>query len=85
MKIIECPRDAMQGISEFIPTDVNDIHLGDVISFGYGDEVYIHRVVEIGKDEFGIYFVTKGDNNFNIDDGVRRFEDIQGVLFGVVF
>ncbi|MBT4576760.1 hypothetical protein HOM13_01305 [Candidatus Woesearchaeota archaeon] len=70
---------------EFIPTDVNDIHLGDVISFGYGDEVYIHRVVEIGKDEFGIYFVTKGDNNFNIDDGVRRFEDIQGVLFGVVF
>ena len=51
---------------EFIPTDVNDIHLGDVISFGYGDEVYIHRVVENGKDEFGIYFVTKGDNNFNI-------------------
>jgi hypothetical protein len=70
---------------EFIPTSVTDIHLGDVISFYYKDGTYIHRVVEMGKDEFGVYFITKGDNSFNNDEGVRRFEDIQGVLFGVVF
>lgn len=70
---------------EFIPKNVEDIHVGDVISFNYLDEVYIHRVVEIGEDEIGVYFVTKGDNNFNIDEGVRRFGDIEGVLFGVVF
>ena len=70
---------------EFVPESVYDIHLGDVISFDYEGETYIHRVVEIGNDEVGRYFLTKGDNNFNVDEGVRRFEDINGVLFGVVF
>ncbi len=70
---------------EFIPESIEDIYVGDVISFDYRDAVYIHRIVKIGTDEVGRYYVTKGDNNFNIDDGVRRFKDIQGVLFGVVF
>ena len=70
---------------EFVPESVYDIHLGDVISFDYEGETYIHRVVEIGNDEVGRYFLTKGDNNFNVDEGVRRFQDINGVLFGVVF
>lgn len=70
---------------EFVPKSVYDIHLGDVISFDHKGETFIHRVVEIGNDEDGRYFLTKGDNSFNIDEGVRRFEDINGVLFGVVF
>ncbi len=70
---------------EFVPENVYDIHVGDVVSFDYEAETYIHRVVKIGNDEYGRYFLTKGDNSFNIDEGVRRFEDINGVLFGVVF
>lgn len=70
---------------EFVPETVYDIHVGDVISFDYKGETYIHRVVEIRNDGDGRYFLTKGDNSFNIDEGVRRFEDINGVLFGVVF
>jgi hydroxymethylglutaryl-CoA lyase len=41
MKIIECPRDAMQGISEFIPTDIKGTYINqllkvcfDTIDFG---------------------------------------------------
>ena len=70
---------------EFVPKTIYDIHSGDVVSFDYNGETYIHRVVEIGNDEYGMYFITKGDNSFNVDEGVRRFEDINGVLFGIVF
>ena len=47
MKIIECPRDAMQGLSEFIPTD---------------DKVaYINSLLEVGFDtiDFGSFVSPK--------------------------
>ena len=47
MKIIECPRDAMQGLSEFIPTD---------------DKVaYINTLLEVGFDtiDFGSFVSPK--------------------------
>jgi hypothetical protein len=70
---------------EFVPRNVGDIHLGDIISFKYNGNLYVHRVVEINEDELGWYVLTKGDNLFNIDKGKRRFKDIKGVIFGVVF
>ena len=35
MKIIECPRDAMQGISEFIPTDVKAAYINQLLKIGF--------------------------------------------------
>jgi len=35
MKIIECPRDAMQGISEFIPTDKKIAYINQLLKVGF--------------------------------------------------
>jgi len=35
MKIIECPRDAMQGIREFIPTDVKAAYINQLLKVGF--------------------------------------------------
>jgi hydroxymethylglutaryl-CoA lyase len=35
MKIIECPRDAMQGISEFIPTEIKVEYINQLLKVGY--------------------------------------------------
>ena len=35
MKIIECPRDAMQGISEFIPTDIKEAYINQLLKVGF--------------------------------------------------
>jgi len=35
MKIIECPRDAMQGISEFIPTDIKAAYINQLLKVGF--------------------------------------------------
>jgi hydroxymethylglutaryl-CoA lyase len=35
MKIIECPRDAMQGIEEFIPTEKKVIYINQVLQVGF--------------------------------------------------
>jgi hydroxymethylglutaryl-CoA lyase len=35
MKIIECPRDAMQGISEFIPTDIKATYINQLLKVGF--------------------------------------------------
>ncbi len=35
MKIIECPRDAMQGIDDFIPTDLKVKYINSLLKVGY--------------------------------------------------
>ena len=35
MKIIECPRDAMQGLHEWIPTDTKADYLNQLLKVGY--------------------------------------------------
>ena len=35
MKIIECPRDAMQGLQKFVPTDVKVSYLNQLLSIGF--------------------------------------------------
>ncbi len=35
MKIIECPRDAIQGISEFIPTDIKVTYINQLLKVGF--------------------------------------------------
>ena len=35
MKFIECPRDAMQGIKEFIPTQVKVDYINELLKVGF--------------------------------------------------
>ena len=35
IKIIECPRDAMQGIADFIPTDLKIRYINQLLKVGY--------------------------------------------------
>ena len=67
-----------------IPESENDIMVGDIIVFSENFELIVHRVIEKGVDEDGVYFITKGDNNF-INDGKVRFEDIEYKTIGVIW
>ncbi len=49
-------------------TDVNDIKVGDVISFMENSSVVTHRVIKV-NEENGRSFVTKGDANNSEDTG----------------
>ena len=35
MKIIECPRDAMQGLEEFIPTERKAAYINQLLKVGF--------------------------------------------------
>ncbi|MBU0760311.1 MAG: S26 family signal peptidase [Nanoarchaeota archaeon] len=75
--------DGVNGIS-IEPESADEIEVGDIVSFWRGDDLIVHRVVEKGADEQGVYFVTKGDNS-PVSDGKIRFEEIERVLVGVVY
>jgi signal peptidase I len=68
----------------FKPNSEIDIHLGDIVSFRQDGNLIVHRVVEISEDDFGKYFITRGDNN-NLNDEKIRFSDIESVLIGVIY
>ena len=67
-----------------IPKEENDIKIGDIVSYKFGDMLIVHRVVEKGFDEKGIYFITQGDNNILKDEKIR-FENIEYVTIGVIW
>jgi len=66
------------------PESEDDIHVGDIITFEQGDYLIVHRVIEKGIDENGIYFITKGDNT-NISDGKIRFSEIKYITIGIIW
>lgn len=72
---------------EMIPSDTDEIGVGDIISYRskYSNGIIIHRVIEKGEDEKGIYFIAKGDNNDTADPGKIRFDQIEGVLIGILY
>ncbi len=67
-----------------VPKSAEDIHVGDIITFEQDNYLIVHRVVDIGTDEKGIYFITKGDNS-GIADGKVRFENIKYITIGVIW
>jgi len=66
------------------PESEEDINLGDIISFRRNGKLIVHRVVEIGFDIEGIYFLTQGDNSFLADEKIR-FDDIEYKTVGVLY
>ncbi|RMD67515.1 hypothetical protein D6817_01395 [Candidatus Pacearchaeota archaeon] len=72
-----------QGI--FIPPkSADEINVGDIVSFRQKGALIVHRVIEKGRDEQGVYFLTKGDAS-PAADGKIRFEQIEGLLVGVIY
>jgi len=67
-----------------VPKSENDIHVGQIITFEENNLLIVHRVIEKGIDDNGVYFITKGDNN-DLDDGKVRFEDIKYITIGVIW
>ena len=70
---------------EITPTDPYSITSGDIISYHSPYGVIVHRVVERGEDEQGVYYLVKGDNNTIEDPAKVRFKDVQGVLVAVIY
>lgn len=66
------------------PESPENLHVGDIISFKKGDNLIVHRIIKKGVDDSGIFFITKGDNNF-FNDGKIRFEEIDSVLVILVY
>jgi len=66
------------------PNSPDEIKLGDIISYERNSELIVHRVIEIGTDEQGIYFITKGDNNA-LSDGKVRFDEIKYITIGILY
>ena len=70
---------------QIAPKSMDDIEVGDIISYQSGERVIIHRVIEKAIDEQGWYVTAKGDNNPTADPNKVRFEDITRVLVAVIY
>jgi len=70
---------------ELAPLKVSQIEIGDIISYKQDSIVVIHRVIEINQDELGTYFITKGDNNPEVDPYKVRFEQVKGIVIGILY
>jgi hypothetical protein len=72
---------------EVKPTSSSNLEVGDVISYNsdFTTGLVIHRIIETGYDDKGWYAIVKGDNNSEQDPGKVRFDDINGVLIGVIY
>ena len=67
------------------PKSPEDIEIGDIISYDYEGTTIIHRVIAIGKDDKGVYYTTKGDNNESQDPLRVRFSQVKRVLIGIIY
>nr|WP_254281078.1 signal peptidase I [Frigoribacterium sp. VKM Ac-2836] len=67
------------------PTAVDEIHLGDVVTYQIESgrpEVISHRVIEVvSSSDGGTAFVTKGDNNSEPDEALVLPEQVRGTLW----
>lgn len=79
--------DEDSNVIQIKPQNEEDIHIGDIVSYEdtFTKEIILHRVVAIGEDSKGKYFVLKGDNVNSIDPVKVRFDQIVGVVVAVVY
>ncbi|MEE9525935.1 MAG: signal peptidase I [Candidatus Woesearchaeota archaeon] len=72
---------------KLIPEKTSQLSEGDIISYRSTkvNAVVIHRIIDIGVDDEGVFFVTKGDNNKDTDPEKVRFHQITGVVVGILY
>jgi hypothetical protein len=66
------------------PDSPDEISVGDIVTYEKNGELIVHRVIEKGSDEQGLYFVVKGDNNSS-PDGKIRFSDIRYKTVAILY
>ncbi len=69
---------------EIVPNK-EDIDVGDIISYKSEYGTIIHRVVKVHNDTQGAYYETKGDNNKMTDPWTVRFENVTGLVVGIIY
>ncbi|MBI2548766.1 hypothetical protein HYW21_05440 [Candidatus Woesearchaeota archaeon] len=72
---------------EIVPQKPGEIAVGDIVSYTslFAEGIIIHRVIETGEDERGWYFRAKGDNLLAPDPGKIRFDQIKGIVVGIIY
>ncbi len=68
-------------------TSEKQLHEGDIVSYksNWNDTLIIHRIVKIGEDGQGTYYVLKGDNNETSDPGKVRLGQIKYKLIAIIY
>jgi len=72
-------------VLDVTPQNPADIQVGDIIIYRLESTRVIHRVIEIGHDNDGWYAITKGDNNPKPDPAQVRFDQVIGVVIGIIY
>ncbi len=77
--------DAEANVLELPVNRPDEIHEGDIVAYKTPGGLVVHRVVKVDQDEKGIYYLVKGDNNPLADPYKIRFENIRGVIVGIIY
>jgi len=80
--------DAGTTALELTITSPNQVQVGDIVSYetSLAPGIFvIHRVVEKGADEDGVYFILKGDNNPTTDPEKVRPEQLRRKVIGLLY
>jgi signal peptidase len=51
---------------------------GDILAFNSGSKIIVHRIYKIIEKKGNMYFITKGDNNNQVDQGVVESGNVVG-------
>ena len=67
-------------IEKLNSNEQKELKKGDIIVFRYDNKIISHRIYKIEEKEDKRYYVTKGDNNDQPDNGVRDDKNVIGVV-----
>ena len=72
---------------EIKPDAPESIKEGDIISYysSITGDLLVHRVISVDIDDSGVYYILKGDNNNIRDPEKVRFNQVHGVLVGIIY
>ena len=72
---------------ELRPKSPDDIRPGDIISYrsSVTGDLIVHRVISQTTDSDGLYYIVKGDNNSAQDPEKVRFDQVHGVMIGIIY
>ena len=62
----------------------DELETNQVIAFKKGDNIFVHRIVKVRKENNVYYYTTKGDNNNVEDEGEVTISDVVGIVEYVV-
>ena len=73
---------------QILVDDNTNLVLGDIVSYRPKkdtSQIIVHRIIGVGIDNQGVYYILKGDNNKSPDPERVRRDQIQRVLVGVLW